>query len=59
MSVNQAIAEDFRRIGVALIIAGFIGVFLQERVPVAAALIAIVVGVAANIFGYWRHSQES
>jgi|GEM_PF-2681633 len=58
MKPLHAIAEDLRRVGVALIIAGLVGAFLQDTVPAIAALAGIVIGVLSNLMGYWLHSKE-
>lgn len=58
MKPLHAIAEDLRRVGVALIIAGLVGSFLQDQVPALAALAGIVIGIVSNLVGYWLHSKE-
>lgn len=58
MRPGEAIAEDFRRVGVAAIVAGLVGGFLGDRVPGAAAVAAAVLGVAANLAGYAMHRRE-
>lgn len=58
MKPLHAIAEDFRRVGVALIIAAIVGAFLQETVPAIVAISAAVAGAIANTVGYWLHGKE-
>lgn len=58
MTATCAIAEDLRRLGLALIIAAIVGAFLQDKVPAAVAVSAAVAGAIANIVGYWLHSKE-
>ncbi len=58
MRPGEAIAEDFRRVGVAAIVAGLVGGFLEDRVPGAATIAAAVLGIAANLVGYAIHRRE-
>jgi hypothetical protein len=58
MKAGHAIAEDLRRVGVAAIVAGVIGGFLQDQVPLLAAMLAVILGGGACATGYWRHSRE-
>ena len=58
MRPGEAIAEDFRRVGVAAIVAGLVGGFLEDRVPGAAAVAAAVLGLAGNLMGYAIHRHK-
>lgn len=58
MTPGHALAEDFRRIGVALIIAGIIGGFLQDDVSSVVSILASVLGIGLNLVGYWLHGKE-
>lgn len=58
MRPGEAVAEDFRRVGVAAIVAGLVGGFLEDRVPGAAAIAAALLGVVANLAGYAIHRRE-
>jgi len=53
----EAAAEDLRRLGVAAIIAGLVGGFLEDTVPAAAAIVAAVIGFTLTSLGYWAHHQ--
>mgnify|MGYP006449483261 CR=1 FL=1 len=53
----EALAEDCRRVGVAGIITGLVGGFLQDEVPGTLGLLAVVLGLALNVLGYWFHRQ--
>ena len=57
MKPLEAMAEDFRRVGVAGIITGLIGSFLEEKVPGALGLVAVVLGIVLNLIGYWFHRK--
>ena len=57
MKPLEAAAEDFRRLGVAAIVAGLAGGFLQGSVPGSVATVAGAVGVLMNLVGYWLHRQ--
>ncbi len=50
-------AEDFRRVGVAGIITGLVGSFLEETVPGVLGIAAVVLGMVLNLIGYWLHRQ--
>jgi len=52
-----AMAEDFRRVGVAGIIAGLVGSFLEETIQGTVGLAAVVLGMVLNLIGYWLHRQ--
>jgi uncharacterized membrane protein AbrB (regulator of aidB expression) len=58
MKAGYAFAEDLRRVGVAAIVAGVIGGFLQDQVPIPASWLATVLGVTACFVGYWLHDLE-
>ena len=53
----EAIAEDFRRVGVAGIITGLVGSFLEDEIPGLLGLAAVVLGLALNVLGYWFHRR--
>lgn len=57
MKPLEAVAEDLRRLGVAAIIAGLVGGFLEDNVPGIAAMTAAALGFILNILGYWTHHQ--
>ena len=54
----DAAAEDVRRVGVALIVAGLVAGVLEDRVPGLAAFGAVVLGIALLFGGYWLHRRE-
>jgi hypothetical protein len=58
MKAGHAVAEDMRRVGVSAIVAGVIGGFLQDQVPLLAAMLATILGGGACVAGYWQHSRE-
>jgi len=58
MKAVHAFAEDLRRVGVAAIVAGLVGGFLQDQVPVFAAILAAILGGSACAAGYWWHRRE-
>lgn len=58
MRPGKGLAEDFRRVGVAFIIAGLIGGFLREHVAGGAAIVAAIIGVGLCSVGYWLHHKE-
>jgi hypothetical protein len=58
MNPKQAFAEDLRRVGVAAVITGIIGGFLQDQVPLAGAVVASVGGVTSLGFGYYVHKRD-
>jgi len=39
-------------------VAGVIGGFLQDQVPLLAAMLATILGGGACVAGYWQHSRE-
>ena len=53
----EAMAEDFRRVGVAGIITGLVSSFLEDKVPGGVGLTAVVLGIVLNVIGYWFHRQ--
>ena len=53
-----AAAEDFRRVGIAGMIAGIIGSLLEDKFPLAVGVLAIVLGVVACSVGYWLHHRD-
>ncbi len=55
MKPLEAAAEDLRRIGVAAIVTGLAGGFLEDKVPGIAAVVAAALGVVLNAVGYWVH----
>lgn len=57
MKPLEAAAEDLRRLGVAAIIAGLVGGFLEDNVPGIAAMTAAALGFILNVLGYWAHHQ--
>ena len=57
MKPLEAMAEDFRRLGIAAIVTGLVGGFLEDNVPGTAAMTAAVLGFILNILGYWTHHQ--
>jgi len=40
-----AVAEDFRRVGVAMIVAGIVGGFFHDQVPASVTLAGLVLGL--------------
>lgn len=54
----HALAEDMRRIGIAALIAGLIGGFLQDKVPTGAAALTAILGALACVWGYTIHSLD-
>jgi len=58
MKPGNALAEDFRRVGVALIVAGLVGGFLQAHVPGIASIVAAILGAGLCSVGYWLHHKE-
>lgn len=58
MKPGHALAEDFRRIGVTLIIAAIIGGILNDSVPGVSAVLAVIVGIVLLGVGYWIHDKE-
>ena len=57
MKALEAIGEDFRRLGVAAIVTGLVGGFLEGSVPAVAAVIAGALGITLNVIGYWVHRR--
>ena len=55
---GSAFAEDLRRVGVALIIAGLVGAFMREHVASGAAIVAALLGALLCGLGYWIHHKE-
>ena len=53
----EAMAEDFRRVGVAGIITGLVGSFLEDKVPGGVGFTAAILGIVLNMVGYWFHRQ--
>lgn len=58
MRPANALAEDLRRFGLILLVAGVVGGFLRSQVGHASAVYAAVVGVGLLIVGYWLHQRE-
>lgn len=58
MRPGHALAEDLRKVGVALLVAGVVLGFLEEQVNTGAALYAAMVGVILSVAGYWLHYRE-
>lgn len=54
MRLRDAVAEDFRRVGIAAIVTGLIGGFLEDKVAAVAAVMAVMLGIA----GYWLYSGD-
>ena len=57
MKPLEAMAEDLRRLGVAAIITGLVGGFLEDNVPSNAAITAAVLGILFLGAGYWAHHK--
>ena len=57
MKPLEAAAEDLRRLGVAAIITGLVGGFLEDNVPSMAAVISAVLGILFLAAGYWAHHK--
>jgi hypothetical protein len=57
MKPLEALAEDLRRLGVAAIIAGLVGGFLEDNIPGVAAVMAAILGVLLLGVGYWAHHR--
>lgn len=51
MKKREAIAEDLRKLGTGLMLAGIIGSALQGQVPVAGAMVAGLVGLVFVALG--------
>ena len=58
-SPKSAIAEDLRRAGLLLFIAGFIRGFIEEELSPELALLMVLYGILAMGLGYWFHRTES
>lgn len=58
MRPGQALAEDLRKVGVALLVAGAVLGFLEEQVSTGAALYAAFIGMLLGVAGYWLHDRE-
>jgi len=58
MSPGLALAEDLRRVGVALLVVGIVAGFVEDRVATAAAALGAASGVALLLVGYWFHHRE-
>lgn len=55
MKPINAVGEDLRRVGVALIVTGLVAGFLEDRVTPVTAAASSAIGVALLIVGYWAH----
>lgn len=53
----DAIAEDFRRVGVASIVAGLVSGFFQDTLSGTLGLVALILGGLLAIVGYWFHRR--
>ena len=53
----EAVAEDLRRLGIAAIVTGLVGGFLEDNIPGIAAIMAAVLGVLLLGVGYWAHHK--
>jgi CBS-domain-containing membrane protein len=51
----NAVGEDLRRVGVALIVTGLVAGFLEDRVLPVTAAVSSAIGVVLLIVGYWAH----
>ena len=58
MNPGHALAEDLRRVGVALIVTGLVAGFLEDQVTALTSIGASVVGVGLLIGAYWIHHRE-
>lgn len=58
MTPADAVGEDLRRVGVALIIAGIVGGMLKDQVPPIVAGLSAIFGLALAGIGYWAHHRE-
>lgn len=58
MTAKQAFAGDLRRVGVVLIVVGFVAVYFLEKAPVAAPIIGIVIEFVGNAAEYWMLYKE-
>lgn len=54
----KAIAEDMRKLGGGLMLAGIVGSALQSQVPALVAIVGGVVGIVLMGVGVWITSEE-
>lgn len=59
MSRRNALAEDLRRLGLALLIAAIVGGFLQDQVAAGVAYLGLVLGAALWIAGLATIEEET
>jgi uncharacterized membrane protein YfcA len=59
MDPKVALAEDLRRVGVAAIIAGIVGSFLQGQVDPGIGFVAILGGGLGLLSGYYVHHRAN
>ena len=56
---GDAVAEDARRVGVAVIVTGFVASLLEARVAPEVATLAAIFGITLLIVGYWYRSASA
>lgn len=57
MTAREAVREDFRRVGVALLVAALISVFLQPAVPALLSVFSALVGMLLCGTAYWDYAR--
>lgn len=58
MSRRAALAEDLRRLGLALIIAAIVGGFFQDQVPAGVAYAGLLLGAVLWLSGLATTREE-